>query len=59
MPPRLFFVRHGEAHHNPLLVKGNYKAKEKAEMNAALLREARSIINPTVRQRRIIAAEIH
>ena len=42
-------MRHGEAAHNPLLVKGNYKAKNPAEMNAALLREARSIVNPKVR----------
>jgi broad specificity phosphatase PhoE len=86
MVPRLFFVRHGEAAHNPLLgtaawierekpakhlrsahrlffanfslirhantflppVKGNYKSKDPSEMNAALLREARSIVNPTL-----------
>lgn len=44
----MFFVRHGEAQHNPLLVKGNYKSKDPAEMNAALLREARSIVNPVL-----------
>ena len=48
MPPRLFFIRHGEAAHNPLLVKGNFKSKEPAEINYALLSEARSIVNPSL-----------
>ena len=48
MPPRLFFVRHGEAAHNPLLIKGNYKSKDPTQINAALLREARSIVNPVL-----------
>ena len=45
---RFFFVRHGEALHNPPLVKGNFKSKDPAEINFALLREARSIINPVL-----------
>jgi broad specificity phosphatase PhoE len=48
MPPRLVFVRHGEAAHNPLLVKGNYKAKDPAEMDMGLLRAARSIVDPSL-----------
>jgi broad specificity phosphatase PhoE len=40
MPAQLFFVRHGEAEHNPLIVKG------KAEANDAVLAEGRSILNP-------------
>ena len=32
MPPRMLFCRHGEAVHNPLLVAGNYKAKDPAEI---------------------------
>eukprot|EP00933_Yihiella_yeosuensis_P008119 TRINITY_DN113437_c0_g1_i1.p1 TRINITY_DN113437_c0_g1~~TRINITY_DN113437_c0_g1_i1.p1 ORF type:complete len:213 (-),score=50.39 TRINITY_DN113437_c0_g1_i1:186-824(-) len=40
MAPRLFFVRHGEAAHNPLITKG------KEEGDAAILREGRSILNP-------------
>ena len=48
MPPRLFFIRHGEAAHNPLLVKGNFKSKDPAEVNYALLSEARSIVNPSL-----------
>lgn len=46
--PRIFFCRHGEAAHNPLLVAGNYKAKDPKEMNAALLRQARSIVDPAL-----------
>ena len=38
--PKLFFVRHGEAEHNPYIVKG------KAEQDDAVLREGRSILNP-------------
>ncbi|KAL1521486.1 hypothetical protein AB1Y20_021148 [Prymnesium parvum] len=37
---RLFFVRHGEAAHNPLIVRG------KAEKNEELLRQGRSIRDP-------------
>ena len=40
MPPCLFFVRHGEAEHNPFIVQG------KAEKNDELLRAGRSILNP-------------
>ena len=40
MPPRLFFVRHGEAQHNPFIVQG------KAEGNEALLKQGRSILDP-------------
>ena len=36
----MFFVRHGEAAHNPYIVKG------KAENNEELLRQGRSILNP-------------
>jgi len=38
--PKLFFVRHGEAEHNPFIVKG------KADGDDAVLREGRSIVNP-------------
>jgi broad specificity phosphatase PhoE len=48
MPPRLFFVRHGEAQHNPLLVRANFKSKDPAAIDLALCAEARSILNPTL-----------
>ena len=38
--PRLYFVRHGEAEHNPFIVKG------KADGDDQVLREGRSILNP-------------
>eukprot|EP00966_Prymnesium_polylepis_P326816 7382708-Prymnesium_polylepis.2 len=44
MPPRLFFVRHGEAAHNPFIVQG--KAEPDPERAAPLLRQGRSILNP-------------
>ena len=44
----MLFCRHGEAVHNPLLVAGNYKAKDPAEMKPALLRQARSIVDPSL-----------
>lgn len=55
--PRLFFVRHGEAQHNPPLVKGNYKSKDPAQMDFALLREARSIVNPVLTEKGRAQAE--
>ena len=59
MPSKLYFVRHGEAEHNPLLVKGNFKSKDPAEINAALCREARSIVNPRLTEKgRAQAAEL-
>lgn len=45
MPPRLFFVRHGEAQHNPFIVRG------KAEMNEELLRQGRSILDPRLTEK--------
>lgn len=45
---RLLFCRHGEAAHNPLLVAGNYKAKDPAERDNALLKQARSIVDPSL-----------
>lgn len=38
--PRLYFVRHGEALHNPFIVRG------KRDNDEAVLREGRSILNP-------------
>ena len=46
VPRAFYFVRHGEAEHNPLLVKANFKSKDPSEINATLCREARSIVNP-------------
>ena len=40
--PRLFFVRHGEAEHNPFIVQG------KAENNEELLLKGRRILNPSL-----------
>ena len=45
---RMLFCRHGEAAHNPLLVKGNFKSKDPSEINTALLRQARSIVDPSL-----------
>ena len=50
-PPRMLFCRHGESAHNPLLIKGKYKAKDPAEMDMALLRKARSIIDPSLTEK--------
>jgi len=47
----MFFVRHGEAEHNPLLVKANFKSKDPSEINAVLCREARSIVNPKLTEK--------
>ncbi len=47
----LLFCRHGEAAHNPLLVKGNFKSKDPAEIDASLLRQARSIVDPSLTEK--------
>ena len=49
MPPRFFFVRHGEAAHNPFIVKG--KAEIDPEKAAPLLRQGRSILNPRLTEK--------
>ena len=49
MPPRLFFVRHGEAEHNPFIVKG--KAEPDPEVAAPLLKQGRSILNPRLTEK--------
>lgn len=54
---RLFFVRHGEAQHNPLLAKGNFRAKDVKDIDFALLREARSIVNPKLTDKGVAQAE--
>ena len=57
MNKRLFFVRHGEAQHNPLLVAGNFKSKDPAEIDFAKLCEARSIVNPSLTEKGRLQAQ--
>ena len=49
MQPRLFFVRHGEAEHNPFIVKG--KVEPDPEVAAPLLKQGWSILNPRLTEK--------
>lgn len=54
MPPRVTLIRHAEALHNPLVNRG------KAEGNEELLRQGRSILNPSLSETgRAQAAKLH
>merc|ERR1712232_1429345 len=52
----LFFVRHGEAEHNPFIVEGKQLGAE-TERGASVLREGRSILNPKLTEKGRTQAE--